>query len=322
MRRLFWLRPRSGRKNKSLFSGLNFAFALLIFGVEQEWLVQGKRVGEAELALIGQWRQTFPLWNRTRLSRQLCEHWDWRNQAGRLKDMACRSLLLKLEERGLITLPPRRTASVNGLRNRQLREVECPTTPVECGLAVLQPLQVIPVDNPQDAALFRFLLARHHYLGYGNTVGENMKYLVRARDGRPLAALLFGAAAWKCAARDAWIGWSVPQRRERLLLVVNNSRFLVAPWVCVPSLGSHALGLAVCRVDQDWQCKYGHGIELLETFVQGERFAGACYQAAGWRHVGQTTGRTRNDARRAPPGRPKEIFLKPLRTGWKERLRA
>ena len=266
--------------------------------------MQGRRVGEAEVALIGHWLQAFPLWNRTRLSRQLCEHWNWRNQAGRLKDMACRSLLLKLEERGLIALPPRRTASVNGLRNRQLREVECLTTPVECDLAELQPLQVIPVENQQDAALFRFLLARYHYLGYGNTVGENVKYLVRAQDGRPLAALLFGA------------------RLERLPLVANNSRCLVAPWVRLPSLGSHALGLAASRVGQDWQRKYGHGIELLETFVQGQRFKGACYQAAGWQHVGQTTGRTRNDDRRASPGLPKEIFLKPLRAGWKERLRA
>jgi hypothetical protein len=290
--------------------------------VEQEWLVQGRRVSEAEMALIGQWRQAFPLWNRTRLSRQLCEHWNWRNRAGRLKDMACRSLLLKLEQRGLITLPPRRTASVNGLRNRQLPEVECPTTPVECGLGQLQPLQLIPVDNRQDAALFRFLLSRYHYLGYGNTVGENLKYLLRAGDGRLLAALLFGAAAWKCAARDAWIGWSAPQRRERLLLMANNSRFLVLPWVRVSCLGSHALGLAAARVSQDWQRKYGHGIELLETFVQGERFGGTCYQAAGWRHVGRTTGRTRNDDRRAPPGLPKEIFLKPLCASWKERLTA
>jgi hypothetical protein len=293
-----------------------------LWGVEQEWLVQGRRVSEAEVALIGHWLQVSPLWNRTRLSRQLCEHWNWRNRAGRLKDMACRSLLLKLEERGLITLPPRRTASVNGLRNRQLREVECQTTPVECCLAELQLLQVVPVENQQDAALFRFLLARHHYLGYGNTVGENVKYVVRAQDGRPLAALLFGAAAWKCAARDAWIGWSASQRRERLLLVANNSRFLVAPWVRVPCLGSRALGLAACRVGQDWQRKYGHGIELLETFVQGERFEGACYKAAGWRHVGRTTGRTRNHDGHAPPGLPKEVFIKPLRAGWKERLTA
>jgi hypothetical protein len=286
------------------------------------WLLQGRPVSAADVALIGHWLQVYPSWNRTHLSRKLCQHWNWRNAAGRLKDMACRSLLLKLEKHGLIALPPRRTASVNGLRNRQLRGVECQSTLIECGLAQLQPLQLIPVEKPQDAALFRFLLARYHYLGYGNTVGENLKYLVRAQDGRALGAVLFGAAAWKCAVRDAWIGWSAPQRRQRLALVANNSRFLVAPWVRVPCLGSHTLGLAASRVGQDWQRKYGHGIELLETFVQAERFAGTCYKAAGWRHVGRTTGRTRNDDRRAAPRLPKEIFLKPLRAHWKERLTA
>jgi len=290
--------------------------------VKPNLLLQGRRVSAADVALISHWLQVYPSWNRTRISRELCEHWNWRNQAGRLKDMACRSLLLKLEQRGLIVLPPRRTASVNGLRNRQLPEVECRSTPIECGLIELQPLQLIPVEKQEDAGLFRFLLARHHYLGYGNTVGENMKYLVRARDGRPVAALLFGAAAWKCAAREAWIGWSASQRQERLLLVANNSRFLVAPWVRVPCLASHVLGLAASRVGRDWEPRYGHGIELLETFVQGERFGGTCYKAAGWLHVGRTTGRTRNDNRRTALRLPKEVFLKPLGAGWKERLRA
>jgi hypothetical protein len=290
--------------------------------VKQTLLLQGRRVSAADVVLISHWLRTYPSWNRTHLSRKLCQHWNWRNAAESLKDMACRSLLLKLEERGLIALPPRRAPSVNGLRNRQLPQVECQSTPIECGLVELQPLQLIPVEKREDAALFRFLLARHHYLGYGNTVGENMKYLVRAQDGRPLAALLFGAAAWKCAARDAWIGWAASQRRQRLLLVANNSRFLVAPWVRVPFLASHALGLATSRVGRDWERKYGHGIELLETFVQRERFGGTCYKAAGWRHVGRTTGRTRNDARRTASGPPKEVFLKPLRVGCKERLTA
>jgi hypothetical protein len=279
-------------------------------------------VSAAEVALIDHWLQGYPSWNRTRLSRELCAHWNWRNGAGRLKDMACRSLLLKLEKRGLIRLPPRRTASVNGLRNRQLHPVRCDERPVHCALAELGPLQLIPVERQEDGALFRFLLARDHYLGYGNTVGENVKYLLRAQDGRPLAALLFGAAAWKCAARDAWIGWSGQQREHRLALLANNTRFLVAPWVRVASLASHILGLAAVRVSQDWQRKYGHGLELLESFVDGARFRGACYPAAGWQHVGSTTGRTRNDDGLRRPGPGKEIFLKPLRVGWKERLAA
>lgn len=290
--------------------------------MEPVWQVQGRRVSAAEVAFISHWLQAHPLGNRTRLSRELCERWNWRNGAGRLKDMACRSLLLKLEARGLICLPARRTASVNGLRNLQVRAVPCEDSPVRCSLAELKPLPLIPVESREDSAVFRFLLASCHYLGYGNTVGENVKYLLRSREGRPLAALLFGAAAWKCAARDAWIGWSRQQRQERLPLIANNTRFLVAPWVRVPSLASHALGLAAARVSADWQRKYGHGIELLETFVEGERFRGACYRAAGWQHVGATTGRTRNDDRSRPPGPAKEVFLKPLRTGWKERLAA
>ena len=161
-----------------------------------------------------------------------------------------------------------------------------------------------------------------HYLGYRNTVGENLKYLFRDRQGRPLAAVLFGAAAWKCAARDAWIGWSGRQRQERLPLIANNTRFLVVPGVRVPSLASHALGLAAARISEDWQRKYGHGIELLETFVEGERFRGTCYMAAGWQHVGATTGRTRNDDGSHPPGPAKEVLVKPLCAGSKERLAA
>jgi len=279
-------------------------------------------VSAAEVALIDQWLQSHPSWNRTRLSRKLCEHWNWRNGAGRLKDMACRSLLLKLEARGLICLPPRGTASVNGLRNRQLHAVKCDEGPVRCSVGELQPLQLTLAQTQEDLRLFRFLLARHHYLGYGNTVGQNVKYLLRAQEGRPVAALLFGAAAWKCAARDGWIGWSGQQRQERLARIANNSRFLVVPWVRVPSLASYALGLAAARVSADWQRKYGQGIELLETFVDGTRFGGICYRAAGWLHVGSTTGRTRNDDRSRPPGPAKEVFLKPLRADWKERLAA
>lgn len=290
--------------------------------MEQEWRVQGRQVSAAELALIDQWLREHPSWNRTRLSRQLCEHWNWRNGAGRLKDMAARSLLLKLEQRGLLRLPARRTASVNARRNRQLEVVACDDSPVECSLGALRPLQLLLVESREESVLFRFLLGRYHYLGYGNTVGENMKYLLRGREGRPVAALLFGAAAWKCAARDGWIGWSPCQRQERLHLIANSARFLIPPWVRVPCLASHTLGLAAGRISSDWQRKYGHPIHLLETFVQAERFEGTCYGAAGWQPVGATTGRTRNDDRRAPPGPPKKVFLKPLSRDWKRRLAA
>ena len=157
-------------------------------------------------------------------------------------------------------------------------------------------------------------------MGLGNAVGENLKYLVRDHLGRPLAGLLFGAAAWKIQARDAWIGWDADQRRNHLFLLANNSRFLILPWVRVPALASHVLGQVTARLSADWQRKYGHPIYLVESFVQRDRFPGTCYRAAGWRRVGATTGRSRNDAAGTLPVPVKEIYLKVLRADGPERL--
>src|SRR5258706_394736 len=82
-----------------------------------EPLIQGRQVSAQELARIRALLVEHPSWHRTRLSRELCALWEWRNETGRLKDMACRTLLLKLQARGLIALPPRQRASVNGWRN-------------------------------------------------------------------------------------------------------------------------------------------------------------------------------------------------------------
>jgi len=251
--------------------------------------------------------------NRTRLSRELCVAWNWRNGAGRLKDMAARNLLLRLEARGQIRLPPRRTASVNGLRNRQVGAVAHDQSPIGGPLPDLQPVRIQPVtETGSEARLFQCLLQRYHYLGHRNCVGENLKYLAHDAQDRPLACLLFGSAAWQAAARDQWLGWSAPQRGAHLHLVTNNTRFLILPWVSVRHLASHLLGRVTARLSADWQQKYGHPIFLVESFVEPPRFAGTCYRAAGWLSVGVTTGRTRNDDGLKPRTAPKAIFLKLL----------
>jgi len=253
----------------------------------------------------------------------LCAAWNWRNGAGRLKDMAARSLLLKLEARGQIQLPLRRTASVNGLRNRQAPQIDHDQSPLAGPLKLLQPVRVQPVaQGSSEALLFRGLLQRYHYLGHRNCVGENLKYLAQDRNGRPLACLLFGSAAWKSAARDRWIGWSDQERRRHLGLLTNNTRLLLLPWVRVPHLASHLLGRVTARLSADWQQKYGHPIYLVESFVQQPRFAGLCYRAAGWMQVGLTTGRTRNDDGLKPRTAPKALYLKVLRADAQGRLRA
>ncbi|MGH9591902.1 MAG: Druantia anti-phage system protein DruA [Bryobacteraceae bacterium] len=291
--------------------------------MDRPLVIQGRRLRPEDVAGIRDWLEANPDSNRTRLSRELCVAWNWRNGAGRLKDMAARSLLLKLEARGHIRLPPCRTASVNGLRNRQAPPMDHDQRAVDGPLKSLQPVGLEPVaEGGSEALFFKFLLQRYHYLGHRNCVGQNMKYLARDRDGRPLACLLFGSAAWKSAARDRWIGWNDRQRSDHLALVTNNARFLILPWVRVPRLASHLLGRAAARLSADWRRKYGHPVWLVESFVEQPRFAGACYRAAGWVAAGRTTGRTRNDDGRGPQAPIKTVYLKALQADAQRRLSA
>jgi len=168
--------------------------------------------------------------------------------------------------------------------------------------------------------LFNGLLGRYHYLGHRNTVGENLRYLVRDRMGRPVACALFGSAAWKCADRDAFLGWDRATRERNLQRLTNNTRFLVLPWVVVPHLASHVLGLIARRIRADWQSKYGHPVHALETFVDRDRFKGTCYQAANWLRLGATRGRTRNDREHRIRATVKDVYLYPLVEDFRRQL--
>jgi hypothetical protein len=222
-------------------------------------VIQGRQITPESLELIRGLLISNPNWNRTRLSRELCLRWNWRNALGRPKDMAARSLLLKLERAGKIRLPARRAPSPNERRNRRLPPPAAAREPIRGALRDLQPLRVsVVAPDSDDARLFNGLLAHEHYLGHRNTVGENLRYLARDRQGRPVACVLFGSAAWKCAARDAFIGWDQATRERNLQGLTNNTRFLIPGWVRVPHLASHVLGLIARHIRADWRAKYGH----------------------------------------------------------------
>lgn len=292
-------------------------------------LIQGRHIGTRELGQVRQLLAEHPDWSRWQLSRQLADRWQWRNPAGQLKDMAARSLLLKLQERGWIVLPARRQAAPQRMR---LRSAPAPPTgppppPITEPLAALLPLHLAEVSTIGDArerALFAALLRQHHYLSHRSWVGEHLDYLVRDRHGRPLACVLWGAAAWQCAARDRYLGWDGTTRARHLHLLSNNTRFLIVPWARVPHLGSHVLSQVVDHLRVDWPRKYGHPVYLVETFVQADRFAGVCYQAANWVRVGRTQGRSRQDR---PDGSRyqlpvKDVYLFPLHPRFRQRLQA
>jgi hypothetical protein len=250
-------------------------------------VMQGRELTGADIGLIRGLLDEPPEWCRSRLSEELCLRWDWRNAQGRLKDMAARTLLLKLERSGHIRLPKRRGPSPNGRRNRRVPGIEHATEPICGARRDLRPLAVsVVAPGSEDLRLFNGLLARYHYLGHRNTVGENLRYLVRDRVGRPLACALFGSAAWKCAARDDFLGGDRAARERNLQRLTNNTRFLIPAWVVVPHLASHVLGRLVRRIRADWQAKYGHPVHALETFVDRDRFKGTCYRAANWRRRG------------------------------------
>jgi hypothetical protein len=179
----------------------------------------------------------------------------------------------------------------------------------------------MPVSPGSEAhPLFNYLLSSYHYLGHNTTVGENMKYLVQDRYGRPLACFLWGSAAWKTAPRDDFIGWDHRSRERNLNYTTNNTRFLILPWVRVPHLASHILSQVSKRICSDWMSKYSHPIYLLETFVDCCRFRGICYQAANWILLGRTEGRTRNDRGHTIHVSHKDVYVYPLLKGFRRKL--
>ncbi len=285
--------------------------------------LQGRELTAQDIDFIRQLIADNPTWHRRKLSVALAEAWDWRNAKGDLKDMASRTMMLKLHDRGHIELPPRRRPPVNRMKQRQIQQVLHDTTPIEGSLKALQPLKVINVlPRSEHEALYNCLLATYHYLSYTGNVGENMKYLILDNQDRPLACLLFGSSAWSSTDRDVHIGWDKDTRQRNINLTTNNTRFLVPPWVRVKCLASHSLSLVARRIAQDWQARYGHPVYCLETYVQRDRFRGTCYQAANWRCVGQTQGRSRSDREHKLSVPVKDIYIYPLRRDYRQQLSA
>ena len=283
--------------------------------------MQGRRLSEKDLAVIVRLIAEHPQAHRRGLSQMLCQLWEWKNQRGQYKDMAARTLMRKLDAAGLIRLPAPRRPATNGRRGKSPSPSVPDLSPLAVTLSVLQPLRLEWVRaGTACAKLFQGLLARHHYLGYHGPTGENMAYLVWSATGQPLACLLFGVAAWKVAARDQFIGWEEEGRRSGLSGLANNSRFLILPGVGVPHLASHILSLATARLQRDWMEKYGHPVELVETFVERDRFAGTCYRAANWQWLGATKGRSRNDREHQHAVPVKDLYVYPLSRFFRQRL--
>ena len=256
---------------------------------------------------------------RKHISKVLCRHWNWRQPNGQLKDMACREVLLTLDRKGFITLPPRLTSAHNDKRNRSVAVYKIDQTPLQAKLSELGPVRLKSVRHTGLEPLYNSLVHQHHYLGYRQIVGNHLKYIAFI-DDRPVACLGWGSAAWSVKSRDVFIGWDKQTKEERLGFVANNTRFLVLPWVRVKCLASKVLAMNIKSISDDWLSVYHHPLFLLETFVEQDRFKGTCYKAANWVKVGQTKGIAKSGHNHLVHGKIKDVLLYPLGKKFRKNL--
>ena len=282
----------------------------------------GREITDSELEQIESIVELFPglaLWE---LTRTLCEHLDWHTAAGGYKTDACSKLLRKLEDEGRIRLPSSRYRGQQrkGKAAPEWTVMTASRQEVKGSLADVSPVSLEVVIGREATGLWNEYVARYHYLGYKKPFGCPLRYFIRGEGDEVLGCLLLAGAAKALGQRDRWIDWSDRQRLRNLPWVVNNSRFLIFPWVRVKMLASHVLGLVRRQVVGDWYRRWGYRPVLLETFVDPERFRGTSYRASGWTYLGNTTGEGLRRPGRRYHTTPKMIFVQPLTKDFRARL--
>ena len=239
----------------------------------KEKLIIRKRVLEdSDISLIKGLIRADGSKGRTYISRCLCEHWNWRQANGRYREITCRELLRKLDSLGVIGLPPLlNPGRVPGYKNIPEIPNDLDKNPLKGDISSLKNRIVFrQVRGTSEEWYFNGLIEGYHYLGYHQGAGEQLKYLVFLND-RPLGCIGFGISALKVACRDEFIGWNAEEKDRNLHKVVNNSRFLILPWVRIPYLASFILGQTLMRINRAWIDRYCHPVVLVETFVDVER---------------------------------------------------
>lgn len=279
----------------------------------------GREISEKELELIRETVELFPKLSQRDLAETICEHLGWFTASGNYKREACLKLLYKLEAKGFFRLPKKRTYTGG---RRPLIRVTAGTDsgqPIVGRLGEIGPISAEVALRTQTIRLCREYLFRYHYLGYKPPFGCYLYYLIECTVGM-VGCALFSGAAKALGVRDSWIGWTDAQRLLNLGWVINNSRFLIFPWVKVRNLSSHVLGQIARRIGDDWKDRWGYSPVLMESFVDPEYYEGSCYKAGGWEYLGMTTGEGLVRKGRSYTTTPKKIFVKPLVENFRELL--
>lgn len=285
----------------------------------------GREFAADELEVVRHVVGEFGGLSRKELAHTVCELLEWRRPSGGLKALECLGYLERLEAAGVLDLPQKRRTRPFGSRTR-IPETEDGERGRELvgEVSEFAPVDVELVESGAQAALYRELVGRYHYLGFAVAYGAQLRYLAYAsRPERTVVGCLqFSSPAWRMAVRDRWIGWDETTRREQLQRVVNNSRFLILPWVQVKNLASVLLSRTIRRLGTDWRARYGVTPLLVETLVDRERYRGDCYRAANFLELGGTSGRGRMDREHARHGaQVKTLLVYPMVANARRRLR-
>jgi hypothetical protein len=283
----------------------------------------GKLVSGAELQLICSVVKRYASLSRMELAHTVCELLAWRRPGGGLKARECREFLERLEAAGVVRLPPKRMTKPVGSRTAvPVSAGGEPAAALQGKVGAFEPIVLDLVQGPDQRLLFRELVGRYHYLGHAVAFGAQLRYLFYSGQ-QVLGAMQFSSPAWRMAVREGWIGWDDVARRANLQRVINQSRFLILPWVHIANLASVVLSRALKRVNGDWQARYGLEPLLVETLVDESRYRGHCYRAANWIRLGETRGRGRMDRENRREGlAPKAVWVYPLVADAAPRLRS
>jgi hypothetical protein len=279
----------------------------------------GRKISDQEIEQI---KETVDLcWRLSRyeLAQTISENLGWYTASGSLKVDACVKLLEKLQAEGVLQLPEKRGLSKSNKRAIPITARSAPAADIDCKLKQLDFVKLQVVSEPQDIRLWQEYVKRYHYLGYKKPFGYYLHYFIGSDRGI-LGCMLFSGAAKSIGVRDRWIGWTPAQRLRNLAWVINNSRFLIFPWVKVANLASHVLGQIHKQIRAHFKQRWGFCPVLLETFVDPLHYRGSCYKAANWRYLGMTTGLGLVRKGKSYRTSAKKIFAKPLVKEYRQLL--
>jgi hypothetical protein len=272
--------------------------------------------------LIKETAAAYPKLSRWELAGTVCELVGWVQTNGKPKTAQCLQFLCKLAEEEELAIPALNEKISESLRGKKKRvETEDLSWIDVSELGECGPVKLEVVRPGEWLRLWRAYMRAYHRLGDPNVHGAQMRYMIRTDSGRDLGCMLFSASAWSLKPRDEWIGWGLADRKARLHLVVNQSRFLIFPWIRSSNLASRALGMAARRIQRDWMEDFCFAPVLLETFVDISLYKGVCYKASNWTQLGETQGRGRGDRYSEQALTRKAIFAYPLQRDFRAVLK-